>query len=75
MIPADSRVGRDDPGKTELYRQIGDCVEVLVREVGRDLHQQRNVSEAGHSRCVLHGTDQRAQFTDGLQIAQARRIG
>ena len=75
MIPANRRVSRDDPGEAELECQIGDCVDVLVREVRRDLYQQRNVPTTCRIKGILHRSDQRTQFTNGLQIAQAWRVG
>jgi hypothetical protein len=75
VIPADCRVSRDDPGEAKLERQVGDCVDILVRQVGRDLYQQRNLATADRLQGAMHCSDQRTQFTDGLQVTQARRIG
>jgi hypothetical protein len=75
VIPADRRVSRDDPGEAELERQVGDCVDVLVHEVWRDLHQKRNLATADRLQGAVHGSDQSTQFTNGLQIAQPRRVG
>jgi DNA-directed RNA polymerase specialized sigma24 family protein len=40
-VAPEGRVGRDDAGQPEPHDELGDAVDLLVGEVGRDLHQQR----------------------------------
>ena len=62
------------PSRRELERQVGDRVDVLVGEVGGDLHQHRAL-EAEVGELLPDGGDEPAQRLDRLQVAQAGRVG
>nr|GLK39136.1 hypothetical protein GCM10017611_60060 [Rhodococcus wratislaviensis] len=68
-VPADGGVGRDDAGQAEFEREIRDRIDVVVGQVGGDLHQNRD----GHA--VENGTQERPERFDGLQVPQSRGVG
>lgn len=68
-VAADGGVGGDDAGEPEFECQVGHRVDVLVGQVGGDLHEHRH----GHG--VQHRGEDRAQRLDGLQIPQAGGVG
>ena len=61
------------PSSAELEREVGDRVDVVVGEVGRDLDEQRDPAQRrGEVAGGADGDEQRAQLVDGLEVAQAR---
>ena len=67
---ADGGVGGHDAVEAQLERQVGDVEQVLVREVGGDLHQQRQVPVGDRVRAPSYGVQQRPEPRGRLQVAQ-----
>jgi hypothetical protein len=71
VIAGHGCVRGDDAGQPELHGQVGDRVDVLVGQIGRDLDQQRKRRPAGGpGQSVANGGEHLAQPAGGLQIAQ-----